>query len=366
MTAQQPQITANIAITSLPSPLPSTDSPMSNVQQQQQQTMLGQAGPTGVPSSVGQPVFRPNQNQPGMQQMPPHSQSMVPPINIGRPGGHMGNPQFPNQPLAAPPGYHPTQIGTGRPPPRWAMMPPQQRPPYMPSQQQQNTQGSALIAQLTQPPSSMPPTQQVNQFGQMTTNANPQLNPQQAIRISMMNNQQQMNIQQQNVQQNTMNQNQMQQSQLAQNQMNPNQMTQNQMNQNQMNQTQLSQNQMNQNQMSQNQLNQTQLNQNQLAQNQLSQAQNPTSIQQPTSSAIGTQSMTVSPPIGVVSTTPIVSQAQQNTVQQSRERHTIWHGVLEWIEKAKNPTDQQKLTRHVPCSVSANPKDGEPELCVNV
>lgn len=45
-----------------------------------------------------------------------------------------------------------------------------------------------------------------------------------------------------------------------------------------------------------------------------------------------------------------------------RERHTIWQGVLEWLEKAKNPTDTQKLTRHVPCQVSANSKDGEPEL----
>lgn len=166
---------------------------MSNATQQTQ-NILGQAGPVGVPSSVGQaPVFRPSQNQQGIyyiqrfflfifrysclkskinliqgmqQQIPPHSQSMVPPINIGRPGGHMANPQFPNQPLAAPPGYHPNNnMGAGRPP-RWPMMPPQQRPPYMPATQQQNTQGSALIAQLTQPPSSMPPTQQVNQFGQ--------------------------------------------------------------------------------------------------------------------------------------------------------------------------------------------------------
>lgn len=59
--------------------------------------------------------------------------------------------------------------------------------------------------------------------------------------------------------------------------------------------------------------------------------------------------------------TAITSQAGQQTNQQ-RERPTIWQGVLEWIEKPKNPTDQQKVTRHVPCSVSANSKDGEPEL----
>lgn len=45
-----------------------------------------------------------------------------------------------------------------------------------------------------------------------------------------------------------------------------------------------------------------------------------------------------------------------------RERQTIWHGLLEWIEKPKNATDQQKITKHVPCQVSANCKDGEPEL----
>lgn len=51
-----------------------------------------------------------------------------------------------------------------RPPTRWPMMPPQQRP-FMPQPPPVNTTtGSALIAQLTQPPSSMPGN--VNQFGQ--------------------------------------------------------------------------------------------------------------------------------------------------------------------------------------------------------
>lgn len=53
---------------------------------------------------------------------------------------------------------------------------------------------------------------------------------------------------------------------------------------------------------------------------------------------------------------------QQNPQLSSRERHTIWHGSLEWIEKPKNPSDPQKVTKHVPCQVSANSKDGEPEL----
>ncbi|RZF41931.1 hypothetical protein LSTR_LSTR017153, partial [Laodelphax striatellus] len=46
-----------------------------------------------------------------------------------------------------------------------------------------------------------------------------------------------------------------------------------------------------------------------------------------------------------------------------RERQTIWQGILEWVEKAKGPNDNQKQTRHVPCQVSANSKDGsEQEL----
>lgn len=57
--------------------------------------------------------------------------------------------------------------GPGRPN-RWPMMPPQaqQRPPFMQQGQQTNTtQGSALIAQLTQPPPSMAGAG-VNQYGQ--------------------------------------------------------------------------------------------------------------------------------------------------------------------------------------------------------
>ncbi|XP_068082744.1 mediator of RNA polymerase II transcription subunit 25 [Anabrus simplex] len=44
------------------------------------------------------------------------------------------------------------------------------------------------------------------------------------------------------------------------------------------------------------------------------------------------------------------------------ELHTIWQGVLEWNEKAENPNDPQKLTRHVPCQVSLGPRDGDSDL----
>lgn len=43
-------------------------------------------------------------------------------------------------------------------------------------------------------------------------------------------------------------------------------------------------------------------------------------------------------------------------------RHTIWTGTLEWIEKSKPLTDIPKITRNVPCTVSASIKNGEPEL----
>ncbi|KAK6625888.1 hypothetical protein RUM43_006187 [Polyplax serrata] len=67
---------------------------------------------------------------------------------------------------------------------------------------------------------------------------------------------------------------------------------------------------------------------------------------------------------------PTSQQQQQGGVQQVgpvpgvtvRERRTIWQGVLEWIEKGKTPNDNQKVTKQVPCQVSSTPKDGEPDL----
>lgn len=102
-----------------------------------------------------------------MNPLPQHSQPMVTPgmVNVGmaNAGRMMGNTQMPMQQLPAPPGYN--MAGANRPP-RWPMMPPQvQRQPYIPQKQVNTTQGSALIAQLTQPPSSVAASG-VNQFGQ--------------------------------------------------------------------------------------------------------------------------------------------------------------------------------------------------------
>lgn len=143
-TSSQSQIpNTTIPITSLPSPLASNDSPISGSSQ------------TTAPSGVGpSPVYRPPSGQ-GINQLPQHSPGMGGMVNAR--GAMMGNiPQLP-----APPGYHQANR------PRWpAMLPPTQPRSYLQANQQVNTtQSSALIAQLTQPPNSLPGSG-VNQFGQ--------------------------------------------------------------------------------------------------------------------------------------------------------------------------------------------------------
>lgn len=49
-------------------------------------------------------------------------------------------------------------------------------------------------------------------------------------------------------------------------------------------------------------------------------------------------------------------------LQSSTDKVIIWQGIVEWIEKNKNPNDNQKHTRCVPCQVSASVKDGEPDM----
>lgn len=110
--------------------------------------------------------------------MPQHTQSMVTPggmVNVGMAnaaaaaaaarGMMVNQQQMPMQPqLSAPPGYNMANANR----PRWPMMPPQQvqRQPYIAQKQGSATQSSALIAQLTQPPSSVAAGGGVNQFGQ--------------------------------------------------------------------------------------------------------------------------------------------------------------------------------------------------------
>ncbi|XP_029345090.1 uncharacterized protein LOC100168229 isoform X2 [Acyrthosiphon pisum] len=55
----------------------------------------------------------------------------------------------------------------------------------------------------------------------------------------------------------------------------------------------------------------------------------------------------------------IMNQQQQ---QNGPDRQTIWSGTLEWIENVKSLNKIPKITRNVPCIVSANIKNGELEL----
>lgn len=114
------------------SPLQSHDSPNTNQPsqsipqpQQTQGPTFRNATPQNI-NSVHQPV----------------APSMTVPMNANRPSFNQ---------LNAPPNYHAGNIGARASHPRWT------RPPFMPpgAVQQNNNQGSALIAQLTQPPSSL-------------------------------------------------------------------------------------------------------------------------------------------------------------------------------------------------------------------
>ncbi|KAH1026501.1 mediator of RNA polymerase II transcription subunit 25 [Dendroctonus ponderosae] len=236
-----------LPVTSMPSPLPGNDSPIHNTQlgTPQNPNMMGNNSPT-----VGQsPVYRsPNH--------PPQGRIMQ--------GNQIGSIGM--QGMPAPPGY-PTGARPG-----WQMPPPghQQPRPYMqvnaPNQQANpSTGGSALLAQLNQPPSMPTGNVNVNQFGQINVNT------------KILN---QPNIQTSKAQNSTM---------------------------------------------------------------QTSMPQSSQNSQIHPSQAQGSQ-----PP------------TQQIT---NRDRPTIWQGLLEWNEKPKNANvENQKISKQVPCQVTCNTKDGEPEL----
>ncbi|KAJ8922602.1 hypothetical protein NQ315_007633 [Exocentrus adspersus] len=267
VTPSQVQISnAGIPITSLPSPLQGSDSPIPGTTQPNA-TMLVNNNNAGVAAGVGpNNVYRPPTGQ-GI------NQTLVPPQKVNVAAGRMlANNQMPLMQVPAPPGYHAATGHVTRTSPHWTMPPPsQQQRPYLQQTNPQvnTTQSSALIAQLSQPPSSMSGTG-VNQFGQMS--ANSPINK--------------LNMNQPNVQ--------------------------------------------------------------------TSIAQNPPGI--PTSMAQVSQANQVA-----TSQAQNPPQGQPQQLGNVRERHTIWQGVLEWTEKPKNP-DQQKITKHIPCQVSANSKEGEPEL----
>lgn len=298
----------SLPMPSLPSPVANIDSPISSLNPQPNQGLLGSNVSAGVGVQPGQnAVYRPSNPQ-GITQLATHTQPMVSQgmVNVGMVnaarGGMMGNNQFANQPMQAPPGYH-TATAPGRQQNRWSMLPPQaqQRPPFINQGQQANTtQGSALIAQLTQPPSSM--SAGVNQFGQIQSNASINAQQQQ-LRINMLGNQSGQQNVQTSVPQNVQTSGIGQTAGIVSSGISPT--------------------------------------------STISQAPNAAQVaasnQVPTSQA-------QRPP----------GQANQS-LGASRERHTIWQGLLEWIEKPKISSDP-KITRHVPCQVSAGLKDGKPEV----
>ncbi|KMQ96743.1 mediator of rna polymerase ii transcription subunit 25 [Lasius niger] len=301
-----PQIGGNVhnttSVTQIPlSPLQSNDSPNTNQVQQN----------IAPPNQQQGPPFR-NQTPQNIAVHQNVPSSMAAPMNAARPPY---NPQ-----IAAPPNYHPAGVNIATRA-RWM------RPFIAPgATAPANTQGSALIAQLTQPPSSL--GLNVAAFGQIAGNnvmaANPQQQQQQQQQQQLTQQQQQLRL--------TMQLQQQQQNQQATMSM----------------ATQPTHSQPG-----------SQLTVSSISQSVPTQVpQTVTASQQaPVSVSSITQQITHPQTQGTVSTGTV--QGQQLV---PRERQTIWQGIVEWIEKAKNPTDAQKQTRHVPCQVSANAKDGDPEL----
>ena len=292
------------------SPLQSNDSPNTN---QVQQNIAQPSQPQGPP-------FR---NQ-APQNITSVHQAVVPiaaAMNVGRPPY--------NTQINAPPTYHPTPVGPRPNHTRW-------RPFVTAGGGPANTQNSALIAQLNQPSPSLGLT--VPPFGQrmdvantnvMAANAQQQqqqqqqqLTQQQQVRFSMQLQQQQQQQQQQNVQQ--------QGSMPMTGQQSHGQGGQ------QLTVSCVSQS----------------------APSQVPQTVTASQTQASVSSVSQQQQVVHSQAQGNVNSGPVASPQ----IVAPRERHTIWQGVIEWVEKAKIPADAPKQTRHLPCQVSAHSKDGDPEL----
>ncbi|XP_032671316.1 mediator of RNA polymerase II transcription subunit 25-like isoform X1 [Odontomachus brunneus] len=283
------------------SPLQSNDSPNTN---QVQQNIAPPSQPQGSPFRSQAP-----QNISSVHQAV--TPSMAAPMNTARPPY---NPQ-----IAAPPNYHPAGLGPRTTHTRWM------RPFIAPgATAPANTQNSsALIAQLTQPPSL---GLNVATFGQRLDVAGNNVmapGPQQQQQLTQQQQQMRltMQLQQQNAQQATMSMNaQPTHSQPG-----------------------------------------SQLTVSCMSQSVPTQVpQTVTASQAPI--AVSSVTQQIAPPQAQGNVQGTVQGTVQGQQLVQRERQNIWQGILEWIEKAKNPTDTQKQTRHVPCQVSANSKDGDPEL----
>ncbi|XP_051168877.1 mediator of RNA polymerase II transcription subunit 25-like isoform X2 [Leptopilina boulardi] len=286
------------------SPLQSNDSPNTN---QAAQNIAQPTQNQGAPFRNQAPQNIASVHQPGA---PP----MAAPMSAGRPNF---NPQ-----INAPPNYHPSSM-SARATHNWRMRPP--GPPFIApnAAPPASTPGSALLAQLNQPPSL---GLNISPFGQRMDGT--------AGNAIAANAQQQ------------------QQQQLSQQQLRM--MMQQQQQQQQQNQQQNQQTSMGM--------------QAQQAQNQAVTQLTVSAVSQPTPNQ-GPHTVTAPQNPGQQSTgTPQVPhpQGQANVGQQpmvmGTERRIIWQGTLEWIEKNKNPNDIQKQTKHVPCQVSIQSKEGEMDL----
>lgn len=54
------------------------------------------------------------------------------------------------------------------------------------------------------------------------------------------------------------------------------------------------------------------------------------------------------------------ARARKQRVIPTRPREVIWSGELEWIEKEK--ADQPNVVRQLPCNITSNIENGEPEM----
>ncbi|XP_014485154.1 PREDICTED: mediator of RNA polymerase II transcription subunit 25-like isoform X2 [Dinoponera quadriceps] len=297
--------TAATTISQIPlSPLQSNDSPNTNQVQQN----------IAPPSQPAQgPPFR---NQAPQNIASVNHQTVTP--AMAAPMANVARPPY-NPQIAALPNYHPTGLGPRATHTRWI------RPFITPAATAPtNTQNSsALIAQLTQPPSL---GLNVATFGQRLDGNNVVMAPnpqQQQQQLTQQQQQQQlrltMQIQQQNAQQAAMS-------------------------------------------MAQSAHNQPQLTVSSMSQSvptQVPQTVAAPPQQAPVSVTSSVTQQQIAPPQTQGNVSAGAAQGQQ---LMSRERQNIWQGIIEWLEKAKNPNDTQKHTRHVPCQVSTNYKPGEPEL----
>ncbi|XP_016839011.1 mediator of RNA polymerase II transcription subunit 25 isoform X4 [Nasonia vitripennis] len=256
-------------------------------------------------------------------------------------------------PLQTPPNYHPAAMGARPPHPRgWPPM----RPPFSmnptgpgagpaaaaPPPPTSSQQSSALIAQLSTPPSAL--GLNVQPFAQQRMEGAPNTTMAPNSQQAQQQQQQQLNQHQQNQLRMNMQQQQALQQQNAAQQQNAQQVSMGMQQQNAPNQAG------------------PQLNVSGVNQSMASQIPQTVTASQASSAQAASVSaqMTHAQQTGAPGPGGHVNHAGQPMM--NGDRTVIWKGMLEWVEKSKQPVDAQKQTWQVPCQVSSGAKDGEPEV----